>query len=148
MQITASLRVMMFSAAPEMPSSRKRTTMAVEISKSMGSSFEMVDFWMRTGLMRAAMPIRSRILMILLPITLPSSMSVLPSIKEEIETASSGAPVPIATIVRPINCFDTLKFEATLEAPETNQSAPLIKRMKPTTRIVICNAISIFLFFD
>ncbi len=57
--------------------------------------------------------------MMLLPITLPSRMSVLPLIKEEKETASSGAPVPKAIIVRPIKSLLTLKFEATEEAPST-----------------------------
>ena len=82
--------------------------------------------------------------MILLPMTLPSSKSVLPEMREEIETASSGAPVPIATIVRPMICFEILKFEAILEAPDTNISAPLMRKTKPAIKISICNAISMF----
>ena len=82
----------------------------------------------------------------LLPITLPRSMSVLPFMSEVIDTASSGAPVPKATMVRPTNCFDTLKCEATDEAPDTSQSAPLIRKTKPITSINICSIISICLF--
>ncbi len=83
--------------------------------------------------------------MMLLPITLPRSMSVLPLMREEMETASSGAPVPKATMVRPINCFDTLKWEATDDEPDTSQSAPLMRRIKPTISSVICMIISIFI---
>ena len=92
----------------------------------------------------AAIPIRRRMLIILLPMTLPRSISVVPEARDEIETASSGAPVPKATIVRPISCLLTLKCEATEEAPETSQSAPLIKRRKPIISKMICKIISIF----
>ena len=84
--------------------------------------------------------------MMLLPITLPRSISVLPFMSEVIDTASSGAPVPKATMVRPTNCFDTLKCEATDDEPDTSQSAPLIRKTKPTTSKNICNTISICLF--
>ena len=148
---------MIFSASPEILSSKNKTTMAVEIKRSIGSSLAMVDFLMRIGFIRAAMPIRRRMFKILLPITLPISISVLPAIKDEMETASSGAPVPIATMVRPISCLETLKFEAMLEAPETSQSAPLMRKTKPTIKTTIrtsgfsfkfsaCNIVSIFLF--
>ena len=145
-QMIASPREKMLASAPAIPISRNKTTIAVEIKSSNGSSLLIVDFLMPIGWMTAARPISSKILIILLPITLPRSMSVLPLISELIETANSGAPVPKATMVSPINCFDTLKCEATDEAPETSQSAPLIRRTKPTTRSVICNAISIFCF--
>ena len=145
-QMIASLREIMFASAPAMLVSKTRTMRAVEIKSRSGSSFEMVDFLILIGLIRAATPISRSMFMILLPITFPRSMSVLPLMSEEIETASSGAPVPIATMVSPINCFDILKFEATDEAPDTSQSAPLIKRTKPMTSKVICSAISICLF--
>ncbi len=96
--------------------------------------------------MTAAMPISKSTLMMLLPMTLPSKMSVLPEMSEENETASSGAPVPKATIVRPIRSLETLKFEATEEEPSTSQSAPLIRKMKPTARSKICKNISMFVF--
>ncbi len=96
--------------------------------------------------MTAAMPISNNILRILLPMILPSSMSVLPEISEETETASSGAPVPKATMVRPIRSLETLKLEAAEEAPSTSQSAPLIRKTKPTTSRIICKTMSICLF--
>ena len=82
----------------------------------------------------------------LLPITLPTKMSVLPLMRDEKETASSGAPVPKATMVRPINSLLTLKLEATEDAPSTNQSAPLISKMKPIMSNATCKIISICLF--
>ena len=85
--------------------------------------------------------------MMLLPITLPRRMSVLPLISDENETASSGAPVPNATIVRPIKSLLTLKLEATDEAPSTSQSAPLMRKMKPRMRNSICRNISICLSY-
>ena len=66
------------------------------------------------------------------PMTLPRTISVEPEARAFIETASSGAEVPKAIIVRPIKVFETLKFEAVEEAPSTKRSAPLIKRTKPT----------------
>ena len=79
----------------------------------------------------------------LLPMTLPMRISVLLLMSDEKETASSGAPVPKATIVRPINSLLTLKLEAIDEAPLTSQSAPLISKMKPMIRIRVCKTIVI-----
>ena len=143
-----SLRVSQFSSAPERVVSRNKKTRPSVVRSSNGSSLEIVFRLILIGLMMAATPMRRRILMMLLPITLPRSMSVLPLIMEVIETASSGAPVPKATMVRPISCLLTLKLDATLEAPSTSQSAPLIKMTKPPTNIKICNNIlvSIFVF--
>ena len=99
------------------------------------------------GRITAAIPIRSSTLMMLLPITLPTKISVLPLMSEEKETASSGAPVPKATMVRPINSLLTLKLEATEDAPSTNQSAPLISKTKPIMSNATCKIISICLFW-
>ena len=99
------------------------------------------------GRITAAMPISSSTLMMLLPITLPTKISVLPLMSEEKETASSGAPVPKATMVRPINSLLTLKLEATEDAPSTNQSAPLISKTKPIMSNATCKIISICLFW-
>ena len=85
------------------------------------------------GLMRNI----SKIFNILLPITLPSTISPLPDRRDFTLTANSGALVPNATIVRPINIFDTLKLEATLLAPSTKKSAPLINIMNPTINRII-----------
>ncbi len=129
----ASAREKVLETASDRLVSRSKTINAVEISRSNGSSFETVSCLTLMGQMMAAMPIKSRTLMILLPITLPIRMSVLPLRSDEKETASSGAPVPKATIVRPISSFETLKCEAVEEAPSTSQSAPLIRKTKPTT---------------
>ncbi len=141
-----SLLVIALKALPVMLVSRNKTTRAVEISSNSGSSFEIVFLLILIGLIMAATPIRSRMFRMLLPMTLPSSMSVLPETSEEIETASSGAPVPKATIVRPINCLLTLKLQATEEAPDTSQLAPLMRRTKPVTRSKICANSSMCLF--
>ena len=126
--------------------SRTRTIRAVEIKSKSGSSFETVSFLTFIGRITAAIPTRSRTLMILLPMTLPSKMSVLLLKIEEKETASSGTLVPKATIVRPIKSLLTLKCEATEEAPSIRKSAPLIKQTKPTMRSMICIVISMFVF--
>lgn len=148
-QISPSLLVIQFSLAPEIVVSRNKKTKPTVVRRSRGSSFEMVFLLILMGLIRAATPIKSKILMMLLPMTLPSSISVLPLTMEVIETASSGAPVPKATMVRPTSCFDILKLEATLEAPSTSQSAPLIKITKPPTNSKICSNIfdSIIVYF-
>lgn len=128
--------------------SRNKKTKPSVVRRSSGSSFEMVFLLILIGLIRAATPIKSRMLIILLPITLPRSISVLPPIMEVIETASSGAPVPKATIVRPTSCLETLKLEATLLAPSTSQSAPLINITKPPTRSKTCNNMFVSIFYD
>ena len=111
-----------------------KTTSAVEIRSSSGSSLLMVLRLILMGVMTAAIPMSNKMFRMLLPITLPINISVLPLTRDEMATASSGAPVPKATIVRPMSCLLTLKLEATDEAPETSQSAPLMSRTKPATR--------------
>ena len=133
--VTASVRLV----------SSNNTIKAEEISSSSGSSFETVSFLILMGRMTAAMPMRSSTFMILLPMTLPTRMSVLPLMRDEKETASSGAPVPKATMVRPTKSLLTLRCDATEEAPSTSQSAPLIKRANPTISNNIWSAISITL---
>ena len=140
----ASARENELMIASDKLTSSNRTIKDVEMSSKSGSSLEIVSFWTLMGRMTAAMPMRRRTFKMLLPITLPIKMSVLPLIMDEKETASSGAPVPKAIMVRPIKSLLTLKFEATLDAPSTSQSAPLIRRTKPTMSNVICSAISIF----
>ena len=133
----ASAREKVLMTASARLTSRSKTMRAVEMSSNNGSSFDTVSFLTLIGRMTAAMPIRSSTLTILLPMTLPIRMSVLPVMMDEKETASSGAPVPKAIIVRPIRSLLTLKLEATLEAPSTSQSAPLINNTKPIISNVI-----------
>ena len=47
------------------------------------------------------------------------------------ETAASGALVPIETMVSPMITDGILKILANPELPSTKKSAPLIKRIKP-----------------
>ena len=127
--------------------SRNNTTSAVEIRSKMGNSFLTVSLLTLIGQMSAATPIRSRTFIMLLPMTLPRSISVEPEASELIDTASSGALVPKATTVRPIRVFETLKFVAIDEAPDTSQLAPLIKSANPTISNKICKNMSICLFW-
>lgn len=142
-QMMASAREKVLETAAARLVSSSKMMRAVEIRRSKGSSLDTVSFLTLMGRMTAATPMRRRTLIILLPMTLPIKMSVLPLISDEKETASSGAPVPKATIVRPTKSLLTLKLEATDEAPSTSQSAPLIKKMNPMTSNAICNIISI-----
>ena len=52
-------------------------------------------------------------------------------------TAASGALVPNATIVSPINNDGILNFLAIDDAPDTNPSAPLINNKNPINNNVI-----------
>ena len=126
-----SAREIVLTSASIRKISRKSTTRTVEISRSSGSSLATVVRLTVMGRMSAAMPISSRMFMILLPMTLPRSISVVPFNSEEIETANSGAPVPKAMIVRPIRSLLTLKCEAVETAPSISQSAPLMRTIKP-----------------
>lgn len=139
----ASAREKVLATASERLTSRIRMMRAVEIRSNNGNSLLTVSFLTLIGWMTAAIPMRRSTLMMLLPMTLPMRMSVLPLMRELKETASSGAPVPKATIVRPTRSLDTLKLEATEEAPSTSQSAPLIRKTKPIINTNTCNAISI-----
>ena len=142
----ASLRVISLVKPFARVASKNSTTKAVEISKRMGSSFLTVSLLTLIGQNNAPTPMSSKALIILLPITLPSNISVEPEANELIETANSGALVPNATMVRPIKVLETLKLVAIDEAPSTNQSAPLIRMIKPVISSIICNNISMFVF--
>ena len=54
-------------------------------------------------------------------------------VRRERLTASSGALVPKATIVRPMIMLGTLRSFAREELPSTKKSAPLINNRKPVT---------------
>ena len=58
------------------------------------------------------------------------------------DTASSGADVPKATIVSPIIIFGILKFCAIEDAPSTNKSAPFISSINPNTKSNILTKIT------
>ncbi len=94
---------------PLKPGVKNRIARIVEINRRSGSSFEMVFLLIGIGLMMAAIPMSNRILTMLLPMTLPTSMSVLPDAMEEKAIASSGAPVPTVITVSPTSCLEILK---------------------------------------
>ncbi len=146
-QIMPSAREIVLASEPTKKVSRKRTIIIVEIKSRSGSSLVTVSLLMRIGCIRAAIPMSSKIFKMLLPMTLPRSISVVPLIRDEIETASSGAPVPKATMVSPIRSLLTLKCEAVEEAPSISQSAPLIRIAKPIISNTICKNISITFTF-
>ena len=143
-QMIASPRVISFIVPLASEVSKNNTTRAVEMSKRIGISFLTVSLLTLIGQMRAATPTSNRILMILLPMTLPSSISVDPEASELMETASSGALVPKATTVRPMRTLLILKLVAIEDAPDTNQSAPLMRTTNPIISNAICKIISIF----
>ena len=139
----ASAREKVLIVASERNRSSINTTRATEISSKSGNSLDTVSRLILIGRMIAAIPINNNILIILLPMTLPTRISVLPLMMDENDTANSGAPVPKATIVSPMRSLLTLKLDAADDAPSTNQSAPLIKMIKPIISNAICNIISI-----
>ena len=65
------------------------------------------------------------------PNIFPIIISLAPFKDEIILTASSGALVPIDTIVRPTITAGIPNFLAIADAPSTNISAPLIRRINP-----------------
>lgn len=71
------------------------------------------------GLMAAEVPKMKVMLKMLLPTTFPIATSLFPSNAAIKLTDASGALVPNATIVKPINKGDTLKLCAIFEAPST-----------------------------
>ena len=114
-----------------------------------GNSFFTVLFFTFNAWNIDDAPRISKIFKILLPITFPSTISPLPDRRDFTLTANSGALVPNATIVRPINILDTLKLDATLLAPSTKKSAPLINITNPTTnRIIFINIYPPFFFYE
>ena len=110
------------------------------IKKTSGSSFLVVSFFTVKGYTILATPKINKALKILLPITLPKTISPLPASIDFIDTANSGALVPKATIVSPIKTLDTLKLFAKEEAPSTKISAPFIKIINP---IIIKSTVNI-----
>lgn len=141
----ASAREKVLMTASDRLTSSSNIISAVDISRSRGSSFETVSLLTLIGWIIDAIPMSRRTLIMLLPKTLPTKISVLPFISEEKETASSGAPVPKATIVRPISSLLTLKFDAMEEAPSTKKSAPLMSKANPVIRSSVCKNISMFI---
>jgi hypothetical protein len=81
-------------------------------------------------------------LKMLLPTTLPSAMSTWPPHAERTETASSGALVPKATIVRPSTSGEMPNDKASFEAPRIRIWAPKISVTRPRTKISAVSSVS------
>ena len=75
------------------------------------------------------------------PITLLTASPFDPFIAEEILTASSGALVPIATMVSPTMSEGIFIFFAREELPSTKKSAPFISTTKPARSRIIESSI-------
>ena len=86
------------------------------------------------GATSAVQPTIIRALKVLLPTTLPMEMSALPFRADDTLTASSGAEVPKATMVRPMTMLGMLKRLATDAAPSVRPLAPSRMRMSPPMR--------------
>jgi hypothetical protein len=104
-----------------------------------GISFITTSLLILKGIIKTAKPNIKKMFDILLPITFPNSISVLPVKWALKEMASSGAEVPKATIVKPITVVGILKFRAKEAAPSTKKSAHLINMAKPTIDRIIIN---------
>ena len=118
-----------------------------DIPMESGKSRFMITGSMGSGCIIAQMPSTPRRLNIFEPVTLLRAISFAPLSAAEVLTASSGALVPIATIVRPMITPGTLKFFARAELPSTKKSAPLIRARKPTASRSIFKNSSIFIHF-
>ncbi len=84
-----------------------------------------------SGRTTAAHPSTISILKILLPITLPSAIPVLPLSAALTEVASSGSEVPAATMVSPTTASLTPSPLAMAEALSTKRSPPQISAPRP-----------------
>ncbi len=98
---------------------------------TMGISFFTVFLEIFIGQTIAVMPTMTRTLKMLLPTTLPTARSGV-FLKADMRlTKSSGAEVPIATIVRPMMNWGILRRSAMPTAPSVRRSAPHTMRMMP-----------------
>jgi hypothetical protein len=77
-----------------------------------------------TGWNTAVKPSTRAMLQILLPMTLPKAIMLLPLTAETRLTTSSGADVPNATTVNPITIGVSPMLPASADDPRTSQPAP------------------------
>ena len=82
-------------------------------------------------------PKTNRILKILEPKTLATAKSDRPFIEERVDTAHSGAEVPIPRKITPTKKGLMWNREANKAAFFTNNSAPTVKVHRPKTRISV-----------
>ena len=142
-KMTASARDNALDIVPLKEVSKNNTEKPSVTNTKIGICFRITSGSILKGLMRMATPKMTRILVMLLPMTLPNSRSVFPDKWELKEIAISGADVPKATMVKPIMVVDILKFRAKEADPSTKKSAHLIRIMKPRMANPIFNNTSI-----
>src|SRR6056297_1486841 len=106
-----------------------------------GSSLRMVVLLMAKGDSMAENPMTKAMLAIFEPTTFEMAIEPEPFMDALILTANSGALVPNATTVRPMNNGETPKLVAKPEAPSTSQSAPFTSKAIPRIRKTNCNVI-------
>ena len=106
------------------------TITIVEIMTNGISTFTVAGFTLRVVMIEVIPRITSTFI-ILLPITFPIEIPLLPATAALRLTAASGALVPIATMVSPITSSGTPNFLATAAAPSTKKSAPFMSIIKP-----------------
>ncbi len=112
-----------------------------------GNSYLTVVSLISNGVIHDVTPKMINILRILEPRTFPTAISTLPFNAEVMDTAASGALVPIATMVNPTTRAGIPNLLAMPLAPSTSQSAPLISIKNPKIKspMFFINSI-IFLF--
>lgn len=86
------------------------------------------------GIHTMNIPIIIAVLAVTEPTALPDAISTLPSAVATIETIISGNVVAIETMVAPMMNFGTPSTSAIQLALSTNQSPPLMIKIKPTTK--------------
>ncbi len=129
MNATVSIAPSMRESVP----SRRKMRSATDATKTIGRSRFTVILLTVSGATRETQPMISRLLKTLLPTTFPMAMSPMPALpllidsKAELtDTKSSGADVPMATMVSPtMNGFMCI-FTAMEDAPFVIQSAPMM----------------------
>src|SRR5699024_6082532 len=119
-----------FSAEPSFTDQKKHQNRCT--SANIISLFA-TSFSTTMGATTTVRPSTKVILIMLLPTTLPATISPLPSSAAIILTTASGALVPNAIMVKPIIIGEILNFLAIVEALSTNQSAPFISSTNPAT---------------
>ena len=131
------------TASSTAPSSRERVRSGAIIAQSMtaasrdsGQSRRSSVRSITSGQISAERPATTSRLNRLEPRTLPTAISLAPWSAAVTLTASSGAEVPNATMVRPTSSGDTPSRRASADAPATNLSAPHTSSAKPRTSMM------------
>src|SRR6056297_1000896 len=118
--------------------SRERANVTIDKMIMSGTSTRISCLDTTRGTIIAETPRMNNTLNILLPTTFPTAILDCPESADSMLTASSGELVPKATTVRPMTSGEMPIREATLDAPRTSDSAPIIRKISPVTGRTIC----------